>query len=69
MKQFLIFVSAVIFLLMVVGVLFRSSDVFFIKYGVNMAFAILTFLWVPLFLFYAYDRRQRRREQEDEEEQ
>ena len=68
MKQFLIVVSAIIIFLLAAGIAFRSSEVFIFKNGISMALSILTFLWVPLFLFYAYDRRQQRREVEDEEE-
>ncbi len=68
MKQFLIIVSAIIFFLLAAGIAFPSSEEFIFKNGISMALAILTFLWVPLFLFYAYDRRQQRREIEDEDE-
>ena len=69
MKQFLSVVSAIIIFLLAAGIVFRSSEVFIFKNGISMALAILTFLWVPLFLFYAYDRRQQKRDLEDEEEQ
>lgn len=69
MKQFLSVVSAIIIFLLAAGIVFRSSEVFIFKNGISMALAILTFLWVPLFLFYAYDRKQQKRVLEDEEEQ
>lgn len=69
MKQFLIVVSAIILILLAGGIAFHSSEVFIFKNGISMALAILTFLWVPLFLFYAYDRRQQRRALEENEEQ
>ena len=69
MKQFLSVVSAIIIFLLAAGIVFRSSEVFIFKNGISIALAILTFLWVPLFLFYAYDRRQQKRDLEDEEEQ
>jgi Ca2+/Na+ antiporter len=69
MKQFLMAVSAIIFFLFVMGILFQSSEIFIFKNGISMALAILTFLWVPVFLFYAYDRRQQKLEVEDEDEQ
>lgn len=69
MKQFLSVVSAIIIFLLAAGIVFRSSEVFIFKNGISIALAILTFLWVPLFLFYAYDRKQQKRVLEDEEEQ
>lgn len=69
MKQFLSIVSAIIIFLLAAGIIFRTSEVFIFKNGISMALAILTFLWVPLFLFYAYDRRQRKRALEEEDEQ
>ena len=69
MKQFLTVVSIIIIFLFAVGVFFRTSEVFIFKNGISMSLVILTFLWVPLFLFYAYDRKQQKREAENEEEQ
>ena len=69
MKQFLSVVSAIIIFLLAAGIVFRSSEVFIFKNGISIALAILTFLWVPLFLFYAYDRKQQKQVLEDEEEQ
>ncbi|MCT4623783.1 MAG: hypothetical protein N4A46_09185 [Schleiferiaceae bacterium] len=67
MKQFLFGVAILGVLLIMAGIFFRSSELTFLKHGVSAGLAIFTFIWVPIFLFYAYDRKQRKRELEEQE--
>ncbi len=73
MKKFLFILSLTIFFLMVAGLLFSSSENKLIANGVAAGILLGTFVWMPVFLFYAYDRRLRKKEalrddQENEED-
>lgn len=66
MKNFLIVLSVLILLSWLTGLIFLNSlnkVVITINRAAWLAFA---FVWIPVFLFYAYDRKQRRKQNEDQ---
>ena len=65
MKQFLQGLAVIILLLAAGGLLFGDSELFVLKNGIRLSVAIAALIWMPVFLFYAYDRRQRKKENEE----
>ena len=70
MKKFLLVLSVIIFAFLFVGLLFSDAENKFVANGLAISILLTSFVWMPVFLFYAYDRRQQKKEalQEDEEE-
>ena len=66
MKKFLIVVSILIFVLIIVGVTSPETDNKILTNSLPIGLSIFAFVWMPVFLFYAYDRKQQRQEQEEE---
>ena len=66
MKQFLLGLTVIILLLAAGGLFLGDKDLFLLKNGIRISVAVAALIWMPLFLFYAYDRRQRKKEKEEE---
>ena len=69
MKKFLLALSVIIFAFLFAGMLFSEAENKFIANGVAISVLLTSFVWMPVFLFYAYDRRQLKKEALEKEEQ
>ncbi|MDX5325955.1 MAG: hypothetical protein LPK80_06810 [Bacteroidota bacterium] len=67
MKRFALFLSALVLLMWGLGFFLRHSENPWLSKIFPLGWLIFTFLWIPFFLIYAYDRKQRRKEQADQE--
>ena len=65
MKQFLLGLAVIVLLLAAGGLFLGDRNFFLLKNGVAISVALGAFIWMPVFLFYAYDRRQRKKEKEE----
>jgi len=72
MKKFLLALSVIIFAFFIAGLFFSDSENKFIANGVAASVLLTALVWMPVFLFYAYDRRMQKKEalqaEEDEME-
>lgn len=68
MKQFLVVVALLVILSIATGFLFPNSEFYLFTVGKQLGMALFAFVWIPVFLFYAYDRKQSSKTEEDIEE-